>query len=207
MKEDTRKRPKFVFFENWEKCGNRKQNGTGSRTNRVKTKKLETKWIFYVPIHFLVFRAHSWQFWRSLSNELSECVWLTSQSIIHSYRILSFPTWPTKCQNCRFVLWQEIFSTKTGHRFSSFQFIYLRELDLEKINRGTVVELANHPNLKKVNSVLYAWQVMSFLIPGDRSPLSQLRSTWRLPKPPSAFGCERRNHGTQSELESFTRFT
>ncbi|VDM46079.1 unnamed protein product [Toxocara canis] len=30
------------------------------------------------------------------------------------------------------------------------QFIYLRELDLEKINRGTVVELAEHTSLKKV---------------------------------------------------------
>lgn len=30
------------------------------------------------------------------------------------------------------------------------QFIYLRELDLEKINRGTVVELAEHASLKKV---------------------------------------------------------
>ncbi|GMR32902.1 hypothetical protein PMAYCL1PPCAC_03097 [Pristionchus mayeri] len=30
------------------------------------------------------------------------------------------------------------------------QFIYLRELNLEKINRGTVVELANHKLLKKV---------------------------------------------------------
>ncbi|CAI4233122.1 unnamed protein product [Auanema sp. JU1783] len=30
------------------------------------------------------------------------------------------------------------------------QFIYLRELDLEKINRATVVELANHKHLKKV---------------------------------------------------------
>ncbi|CAJ0935084.1 unnamed protein product, partial [Mesorhabditis belari] len=30
------------------------------------------------------------------------------------------------------------------------QFIYMRELDLEKINRGTVVELAAHKNLKKV---------------------------------------------------------
>ncbi|TKR81262.1 hypothetical protein L596_015163 [Steinernema carpocapsae] len=30
------------------------------------------------------------------------------------------------------------------------QFIYLRELDLEKINRATVVELANHKSLKKV---------------------------------------------------------
>lgn len=29
------------------------------------------------------------------------------------------------------------------------QFIYLRELDLEKINRGTVAELASHKNLKK----------------------------------------------------------
>ncbi|PIO62182.1 hypothetical protein TELCIR_16272, partial [Teladorsagia circumcincta] len=29
------------------------------------------------------------------------------------------------------------------------QFIYLRELDLEKINRATVVELANHSTLKK----------------------------------------------------------
>lgn len=38
----------------------------------------------------------------------------------------------------------------TKHVFLLFQFIYLRELDLEKINRGTVVELANHPNLKKV---------------------------------------------------------
>ncbi|KAJ1363573.1 hypothetical protein KIN20_023472 [Parelaphostrongylus tenuis] len=30
------------------------------------------------------------------------------------------------------------------------QFIYLRELDLEKINRATVVDLANHATLKKV---------------------------------------------------------
>ncbi|MFH4974727.1 hypothetical protein AB6A40_001436 [Gnathostoma spinigerum] len=30
------------------------------------------------------------------------------------------------------------------------QFIYMRELDLEKINLGTVVELAEHQNLKKV---------------------------------------------------------
>ncbi|KAK5981330.1 F-box domain protein [Trichostrongylus colubriformis] len=30
------------------------------------------------------------------------------------------------------------------------QFIYLRELDLEKINRATVVELANHSTLKKL---------------------------------------------------------
>lgn len=30
------------------------------------------------------------------------------------------------------------------------QFIYLRELDLEKINRATVVDLANHNTLKKV---------------------------------------------------------
>ncbi|KAL3991143.1 F-box-like family protein [Acanthocheilonema viteae] len=30
------------------------------------------------------------------------------------------------------------------------QFIYLREIDLEKINRGTVVELAQHPQLKKL---------------------------------------------------------
>uniref|UniRef100_A0A1I7V6G2 F-box domain-containing protein n=2 Tax=Loa loa TaxID=7209 RepID=A0A1I7V6G2_LOALO len=30
------------------------------------------------------------------------------------------------------------------------QFIYLREIDLEKINRGTMVELAQHPQLKKL---------------------------------------------------------
>ncbi|CAJ0947276.1 unnamed protein product, partial [Mesorhabditis belari] len=30
------------------------------------------------------------------------------------------------------------------------QFIYMRELDLEKINRGTVVEFASHKNLKKL---------------------------------------------------------
>ena len=35
-------------------------------------------------------------------------------------------------------------------QYDIFQFIYLRELDLEKINRGTVVELANHKALKKV---------------------------------------------------------
>ncbi|VDN85038.1 unnamed protein product [Brugia pahangi] len=29
-------------------------------------------------------------------------------------------------------------------------FIYLREIDLEKINRGTMVELAQHPQLKKL---------------------------------------------------------
>ena len=34
------------------------------------------------------------------------------------------------------------------------QFIYLRELDLEKINRGTVVELAAHKALKKVTILL-----------------------------------------------------
>ncbi|NP_001368608.1 F-box domain-containing protein [Caenorhabditis elegans] len=37
-----------------------------------------------------------------------------------------------------------------ANKMPKLQFIYLRELDLEKINRGTVVELANHPNLKKV---------------------------------------------------------
>ncbi|CAB3400356.1 unnamed protein product [Caenorhabditis bovis] len=35
-------------------------------------------------------------------------------------------------------------------KMPKLQFIYLRELNLEKINRGTVVELANHENLKKV---------------------------------------------------------
>ncbi|CAD6194261.1 unnamed protein product [Caenorhabditis auriculariae] len=37
-----------------------------------------------------------------------------------------------------------------ARKMPKLQFIYLRELDLEKINRGTVVELANHKNLKKV---------------------------------------------------------
>ncbi|UMM41948.1 hypothetical protein L5515_017977 [Caenorhabditis briggsae] len=37
-----------------------------------------------------------------------------------------------------------------ANKMPKLQFIYCRELDLEKINRGTVVELANHPNLKKV---------------------------------------------------------
>ncbi|KIH46316.1 hypothetical protein ANCDUO_23633 [Ancylostoma duodenale] len=34
--------------------------------------------------------------------------------------------------------------------FDEHEFIYLRELDLEKINRATVVDLANHNTLKKV---------------------------------------------------------
>jgi len=42
-----------------------------------------------------------------------------------------------------------LFSYMATH-FPKLQFIYLRELDLEKINRGTVVELANHGRLKKV---------------------------------------------------------
>lgn len=37
-----------------------------------------------------------------------------------------------------------------ARKMPRLQFIYLRELDLEKINRGTVVELANHKCLKKV---------------------------------------------------------
>ncbi|PAV85803.1 hypothetical protein WR25_14391 [Diploscapter pachys] len=36
-----------------------------------------------------------------------------------------------------------------ANKMPKLQFIYLRELDLEKINRGTVAELASHKNLKK----------------------------------------------------------
>lgn len=35
-------------------------------------------------------------------------------------------------------------------RNRSFQFVYLRELDLEKVNRGTVEKLAKHKQLKKL---------------------------------------------------------
>lgn len=41
------------------------------------------------------------------------------------------------------------FSYMADH-FPRLQFIYMRELDVEKINRGTVVKLANHEQLKKV---------------------------------------------------------
>ncbi|KAK6033424.1 hypothetical protein OSTOST_00384 [Ostertagia ostertagi] len=43
------------------------------------------------------------------------------------------------------------------------QFIYLRELDLEKINRATVVELANHSTLKKVQATFSLQHCYNYL--------------------------------------------
>uniref|UniRef100_A0A0N5AU04 F-box/LRR-repeat protein n=1 Tax=Syphacia muris TaxID=451379 RepID=A0A0N5AU04_9BILA len=42
------------------------------------------------------------------------------------------------------------FFSYMAKKMPKLQFIYLRQIDLEKINRATVVELAQHPVLKKV---------------------------------------------------------
>ncbi|VDO58498.1 unnamed protein product [Onchocerca flexuosa] len=42
------------------------------------------------------------------------------------------------------------FFSYMARNMPNLQFIYLREIDLEKINRGTTVELAEHPQLKKL---------------------------------------------------------
>jgi hypothetical protein len=37
-----------------------------------------------------------------------------------------------------------------ANSLTNLQFVYLRELDLEKVNRGTVEKLSKHRNLKKL---------------------------------------------------------